>query len=46
MCYTKKIGLIYYSASKLGRKMNFKLAQRIASNFTSEEIKRIYAKLK
>jgi hypothetical protein len=42
---TQKIGLIYYSARKMKRKMNYKLAQKMADRFTHEQLLRIYKRL-
>lgn len=40
-----KISLVYWIAGKMGRKMDYKLAQRIADHFNGDELTRIYLRI-
>ena len=37
-----KISMVYWIASKMGRSMDYKTAQRVAEHFTDAELTRIY----
>lgn len=42
----QKVGLVYYSATLLGHQMTYVKACKIAGNFTLDELRRIYLKIK